>query len=52
MEWTCFKAHIYGKCQICQEYYRQNTPEIVKAVKELIEKYPWEVKELIGHKNG
>lgn len=42
-ECTCFKAHIYGKCEVCREFY--NSP-LLKEVRDLINKYPKEVKEL------
>ncbi len=46
-ECTCFKAHLYGKCEICNEFYGST---LGKEVKELIEKYPLEVKELLETK--
>ena len=47
-ECTCFKAHIYGKCETCKEFY---SSPIAKDVKELIIKYPNEVRELLEYKN-
>jgi len=43
-ECTCFKSHIYGRCEVCKEFYNSL---IAKEVKILIEKYPLEVKEMI-----
>ena len=46
-ECTCYKAHIYGKCEYCKEW---GMSDLMKQVRELIKKYPFEVKELIDQK--
>ena len=43
-ECTCFKAHIYGKCEVCLEW---ETSPMFKEVRELINKYPQTTLELI-----
>lgn len=50
-ECTCFKTHIYGRCEVCKEW-RTYTSEMFFEVKALIQKYPVEVKELLEYKNG
>lgn len=42
-ECTCFKVHIYGRCEVCKEWYAPKNKEVL----ELIKKYPFTVKELI-----
>lgn len=38
-ECTCYKAHLYGRCEACRIYYKHLTEEALKA-KEFIDKYP------------
>jgi hypothetical protein len=45
-ECTCFKAHIYGRCEYCLEWLGST---MFKKVKELIQKYPNEVRELLDN---
>lgn len=43
-ECTCYKAHIYGRCDYCKEW---DMSELMKEVRDLIKKYPLEVDQLI-----
>ena len=43
-ECMCFKAHLYGRCQVCKLWQQGS---LFDEVKELIKKYPNEVRKMI-----
>ena len=47
MECTCYKPQINGKCEVCREWYAYQA-SLFGEVRELIQKYPNEVQEIIN----
>jgi len=48
-ECTCYKVYLYGRCKVCKEF---EMTDLAKEVKKLIEKHPYQVKQLLENKTN